>query len=142
MDDGEKQLAGAFYGMSGIPADWRDKLALKGLIESMAEELFDMSKRVDPCPPAPPSPAASGPSAASTQPSSGGATPARDTKLTEPPEGKVTRFVVKPAAESRESAMEDGDAASDGNGSTGRSDATYWVGGVGAHFQRLEDEYV
>lgn len=139
MDNGRRtaaeQLAGAFYGMNGIPADWRDKLALKGLIESMAEELFDMSKRVDPCLPPPPPPTASEPSAGSMKPSSGGGA-----QLTDPPEESVTRFVVKPDAEPREGTTDHGDAESDDG--RGSGDSAYWVGGVAAHYQRLEDEYV
>lgn len=41
------QLAGAYYGASGIPSEWRTKIALRGLVESMAEELYEMSNRVD-----------------------------------------------------------------------------------------------
>ena len=33
------QLAGAFYGKEGIPAAWREKLALREMIESLAERL-------------------------------------------------------------------------------------------------------
>eukprot|EP00903_Cladosiphon_okamuranus_P008820 g8447.t1 len=120
------QLAGAFYGMSGIPSDWRDKLALKGLIESMAEELFDMSKRVDPCPPPPPPPTGSEPSAASMEPSSGGA--ALGAHLTDPSEERVTRFMVKPGVGS--------------SGDGGRTESAYWAGGVAAHYQHLEDAYI
>lgn len=132
MDDGRwttaKQLAGAFYGMSGIPSDWRDKLALKGLIESMAEELFDMSNRIDPCPPPPPPSIASEPSAASMKPSRGETAPGRGAQLSDPSEESVTRFTVKPAVES--------------DGDRGRPESAYWVGGVAAHYQRLEDAYV
>jgi len=35
------QLAGAFYGEQAIPEDWRSRLALRGLIESLAERLLD-----------------------------------------------------------------------------------------------------
>lgn len=135
-----KQLAGAFYGMSGIPSDWRDKLALKGLIESMAEELFDMSNRIDPCPPSPPPQAASAPSAASMQLSSAEPAPALGAQLADPPEERVTRFMVKPAAESRADTTEGGYTESGGNPSS--SDSAYWAGGVAAHYQRLEDGYV
>jgi ADP-ribosylglycohydrolase len=34
------QLAGAFYGDSGIPEAWRAKLALRDRIASLADELF------------------------------------------------------------------------------------------------------
>jgi ADP-ribosyl-[dinitrogen reductase] hydrolase len=33
------QLAGAHYGASGIPADWREKLALRNEIEALADQL-------------------------------------------------------------------------------------------------------
>ncbi|MGB7444537.1 MAG: ADP-ribosylglycohydrolase family protein [Coleofasciculaceae cyanobacterium] len=38
------QLAGAFYGEGGIPADWLSKLAKRQLIESMAEQLFTLAQ--------------------------------------------------------------------------------------------------
>ena len=34
------QIAGAFYGEEGIPAEWRAKLAMRELIECRADELF------------------------------------------------------------------------------------------------------
>ncbi|MBW4082373.1 ADP-ribosylglycohydrolase family protein [Paenibacillus sp. S150] len=34
------QIAGAYYGLSGIPAEWSDKLALRGLISGYAGRLF------------------------------------------------------------------------------------------------------
>ncbi|MBN1286462.1 MAG: ADP-ribosylglycohydrolase family protein [Anaerolineae bacterium] len=34
------QLAGAYYGEAGIPARWREKLALRAVIESFADRLF------------------------------------------------------------------------------------------------------
>jgi len=37
------QLAGAFYGMAGIPGAWLKKLALAKEIEAMAESLFNLS---------------------------------------------------------------------------------------------------
>ena len=37
------QLAGAFYGVDGIPPSWRDKLAKKKVIESFADRLFALS---------------------------------------------------------------------------------------------------
>jgi ADP-ribosyl-[dinitrogen reductase] hydrolase len=38
------QLAGAFYGVDGIPESWLDKLARRELIESYAEELYRMAQ--------------------------------------------------------------------------------------------------
>jgi ADP-ribosyl-[dinitrogen reductase] hydrolase len=38
------QLAGAFYGQDDIPAGWRAKLTLRSIIESMAEQLFTLSR--------------------------------------------------------------------------------------------------
>jgi ADP-ribosyl-[dinitrogen reductase] hydrolase len=37
------QLAGAYYGEESIPSAWRDKLAMKQLIESFADQLFALS---------------------------------------------------------------------------------------------------
>ena len=37
------QLAGAFYGQEGIPAEWRSKLAQRELIERLAEQLFALA---------------------------------------------------------------------------------------------------
>ena len=37
------QLAGALYGLSGIPAEWVDKIVDKDRILSMAEELFHLA---------------------------------------------------------------------------------------------------
>lgn len=37
------QLAGAFYGEQGIPAEWRSRLALLGTITTLAEGLFERS---------------------------------------------------------------------------------------------------
>jgi ADP-ribosylglycohydrolase len=37
------QLAGAFYGVSGIPQDWIERLALRELISEKAAALFDFS---------------------------------------------------------------------------------------------------
>jgi ADP-ribosyl-[dinitrogen reductase] hydrolase len=42
------QLAGALYGASGIPQDWRDKLAWGGRIEAMTRELFEAGASVFP----------------------------------------------------------------------------------------------
>lgn len=39
------QLAGAFYGESGIPQPWRERIALRELIESFADRLFALSQR-------------------------------------------------------------------------------------------------
>lgn len=38
------QLAGAFYGESEIPESWRNKLAMKDTIESLADKLFELSQ--------------------------------------------------------------------------------------------------
>lgn len=38
------QLAGAYYGVEGIPQEWRDQLVKKGLIECMAEKLFNAAQ--------------------------------------------------------------------------------------------------
>lgn len=43
------QIAGAFYGESGIPAEWRNRLTHKSLIDRFAEQLFQLS--FDPLPP-------------------------------------------------------------------------------------------
>ncbi|RKN74128.1 ADP-ribosylglycohydrolase family protein [Paenibacillus ginsengarvi] len=37
------QLAGAYYGMDGIPADWREKIAMKDTIVGLADRLLDAS---------------------------------------------------------------------------------------------------
>lgn len=34
------QIAGAYYGIAGVPADWHGKLAMRGLIAGMAERLY------------------------------------------------------------------------------------------------------
>ncbi|HEY85639.1 MAG TPA: ADP-ribosylglycohydrolase family protein [Chloroflexi bacterium] len=39
------QLAGAYYGRQGIPADWLEKVALYDLIVSFATQLFELSKQ-------------------------------------------------------------------------------------------------
>jgi ADP-ribosylglycohydrolase len=39
------QLAGAFYGEQGIPANWRSKIAHRELIETLAEHLFSLSRK-------------------------------------------------------------------------------------------------
>jgi len=38
------QLAGAYYGERGIPEEWRARLAQRALIESLAEELYALSR--------------------------------------------------------------------------------------------------
>ncbi|MEN3342837.1 MAG: ADP-ribosyl-[dinitrogen reductase] hydrolase, partial [Actinomycetota bacterium] len=37
------QLAGAFYGAEAIPADWREKLALRETIEALADVLLELA---------------------------------------------------------------------------------------------------
>lgn len=37
------QLAGAYYGIDGIPQAWREKLAMRATIESLAERLLHCS---------------------------------------------------------------------------------------------------
>lgn len=37
------QLAGAYYGEQGIPESWRSKLAMRNVIESMAEQLYTLT---------------------------------------------------------------------------------------------------
>jgi ADP-ribosyl-[dinitrogen reductase] hydrolase len=37
------QLAGAYYGESAIPSKWRERLAMRALIESYAEQLCCMA---------------------------------------------------------------------------------------------------
>jgi ADP-ribosylglycohydrolase len=44
------QIAGAFYGEAGIPLEWRAKLAMRGLIERRAEELFELASGDAPAP--------------------------------------------------------------------------------------------
>jgi ADP-ribosyl-[dinitrogen reductase] hydrolase len=39
------QLAGAVYGESGIPAEWRERLAMRELIDSYADELFRLANQ-------------------------------------------------------------------------------------------------
>jgi ADP-ribosylglycohydrolase len=38
------QIAGAYYGEDGIPAEWRSRLAFRQMIESFAEMLFELSR--------------------------------------------------------------------------------------------------
>jgi ADP-ribosylglycohydrolase len=40
------QLAGAFYGEQAIPESWRSKLAHRDLIESFADRLFSLSRKL------------------------------------------------------------------------------------------------
>ena len=40
------QIAGAFYGVDGIPESWREKLALRETIESFAERLYTLAYSV------------------------------------------------------------------------------------------------
>ena len=40
------QLAGAYYGASGIPAEWKEKCFFTPLIEVIASELLELSKSV------------------------------------------------------------------------------------------------
>ena len=35
------QLAGAYYGVEAIPIEWRDRLAMREMIESMADSLYE-----------------------------------------------------------------------------------------------------
>jgi ADP-ribosyl-[dinitrogen reductase] hydrolase len=37
------QLAGAYYGESGIPREWRERIALRDVVEGYAERLFELS---------------------------------------------------------------------------------------------------
>ncbi len=34
------QIAGAYYGIDGIPEEWREKITHKDLIEELAEKLY------------------------------------------------------------------------------------------------------
>ena len=40
------QLAGAYYGEDGIPEEWRSKLAMRDLIERVAERLYELKQTV------------------------------------------------------------------------------------------------
>jgi ADP-ribosyl-[dinitrogen reductase] hydrolase len=40
------QLAGAMYGMSGIPQRWLEHLAMRKLIEQMADQLLALSEHL------------------------------------------------------------------------------------------------
>jgi ADP-ribosylglycohydrolase len=39
------QLAGAYYGVEGIPADWREGLARRQMIESLAGSLLEATRQ-------------------------------------------------------------------------------------------------
>ncbi|HYN76187.1 MAG TPA: ADP-ribosylglycohydrolase family protein, partial [Lamprocystis sp. (in: g-proteobacteria)] len=39
------QIAGACYGVAGIPQEWREVLAQSGLIAGFADSLFDLARR-------------------------------------------------------------------------------------------------
>ena len=39
------QLAGAYYGVEGIPQKWRDRLAKRELIEQLADGLYQSASR-------------------------------------------------------------------------------------------------
>ncbi len=39
------QVAGAYYGEQGIPAEWRQKIALRDVIRSFADRLYELSQR-------------------------------------------------------------------------------------------------
>jgi ADP-ribosylglycohydrolase len=39
------QIAGAYYGDGGIPADWRAKIAMRERIEKMAGRLLDLARK-------------------------------------------------------------------------------------------------
>jgi ADP-ribosylglycohydrolase len=41
------QLAGAYYGESGIPAEWRERLVMREKIESLADGLFEFASKTD-----------------------------------------------------------------------------------------------
>lgn len=42
------QLAGAYYGLSGIPSRWREKLALRDTLTTFADGLFDLAESLAP----------------------------------------------------------------------------------------------
>jgi ADP-ribosyl-[dinitrogen reductase] hydrolase len=44
------QIAGAFYGAEGIPAEWRAKLALHDFIQEKADQLFAIAEPSNPNP--------------------------------------------------------------------------------------------
>lgn len=109
----------------------------------MAEELYDMSLRVDPntspsSPPAAVPPVSENPSGATAATSaatstadthgSGADTPVSHAEaLPIPPAHTVTRFAVRPPSTTE---------------GKGVSRGAYWKGGVGAHYRRLEDNYM
>lgn len=40
------QIAGAFYGVEGIPDKWREKIAMRDYIEELADGLLDLSRKL------------------------------------------------------------------------------------------------
>lgn len=42
------QLAGAHYGLDGIPAHWRERVALKEMLHGFADRLYDLSQSLSP----------------------------------------------------------------------------------------------
>lgn len=42
------QIAGAFYGEDGIPAEWRAKLAMRDKIEALADGLYEIQSHTKP----------------------------------------------------------------------------------------------
>jgi ADP-ribosyl-[dinitrogen reductase] hydrolase len=40
------QLAGAFYGAKGIPPEWLAKLAMRDVIESLADRLCELANSI------------------------------------------------------------------------------------------------
>jgi ADP-ribosylglycohydrolase len=41
------QLAGAYYGLQGIPEDWRERIALRNTILQFADRLYRLSRAVE-----------------------------------------------------------------------------------------------
>ncbi len=48
------QLAGAFYGIEGIPRTWREKIAHRQVITRMADNLLQLRQRLESCAPSEP----------------------------------------------------------------------------------------
>ena len=44
------QIAGAFYGADGIPAEWRAKLTMHDFIQEKADQLFAIAEMSNPAP--------------------------------------------------------------------------------------------
>lgn len=42
------QLAGAYYGLNGITAKWREKVVLAGQILTMADNLLNLAEQANP----------------------------------------------------------------------------------------------